>query len=76
MPGTEDIYSDLRVIGKSIIYTVPNSSGTVLTYNASTKEISTRTNSEFISDMNLMTINTLQFVLERKLSLMFRFPEE
>lgn len=56
MPGIEDFYTDITVYGKiKINYTVPNSAGTVLTYNASTKEISTRTNSQFISDLDLAT---------------------
>lgn len=58
----KEFNSDLELKGKAIIYTVPNGTGTVLTYNANTKEVSTRTNSELISDMSLMTTNTNQNV--------------
>jgi hypothetical protein len=44
-----DIYAD----GKIKLTTVPNATGTVVTYNATTKELSTRTNAQFISDLGL-----------------------
>lgn len=62
MAGKQILNFDIDVRGKAIIYTVPNATGTVLTYNPTTKEVSTRTNAEFISDMNLMTTNTEQNV--------------
>ena len=60
------ILSNTNTEGKAVIDTVPNNSGTVLTYNSITKEVSTRTNAEFISDMNLMTTNTNQDVFGKK----------
>lgn len=61
MPGKKLWNSDLDLRGKAIISTVPNSLGTVLTYNVN-KEVSTRTNLEFTNDLSLMTTNTFQTV--------------
>lgn len=58
MAGTKKFNSDVEIQGKQIIYTVPNGTGTVITYNPSTKEVSTRTNEEIISDLSLVT-NTI-----------------
>lgn len=66
MAGKNIFNSDTEIKGKVIIYTVPNATGTVLTYNPTTKEVSTRTNAELIADMNLMTTNTIQNVTGRK----------
>lgn len=55
MPGIEYFYVDLDVDGKAIVRNVPNAAGTLLTYNPSTKEISTRSNTEIISDLGLNT---------------------
>ncbi|MCX8526158.1 hypothetical protein OF897_19775 [Chryseobacterium formosus] len=41
---------------------VPNDTGSVLVWNSTTKKISTRTVSEIIADLSLMTINTNQAV--------------
>ena len=66
MPGTKEINSHIEVKGKAIIYTVPNNTGTVVTYNLITKELSSRTNAEIISDLNLVTTNTVQTIKELK----------
>lgn len=55
MAGTKTHNSDLNLQGKAIISDVPNSTGTVLTYNSTSKEVSTRTNSQIISDLGLNT---------------------
>lgn len=53
MAGNKKWNSDLELQGKAKIHTVPNSQGTVLTYNQSTKEVSHRTYSELINDFDL-----------------------
>ena len=45
--------SDINADGKIKLSTVPNSTGTVMTYNPTTKELSTRTNAQIISDLGL-----------------------
>ncbi|MGD1318855.1 hypothetical protein [Chryseobacterium sp. 2R14A] len=60
--GSEYIQLNSEIDGELIIYSVPNSSGTILTYNSNTKEVSTRTNTEIISDLSLMTTDTNQGV--------------
>lgn len=62
MPGRKEVNSDLDVKGKIIVDTVPNNTGTVVTYNSTTKEFSTRSNTDIISDLSLMTTNTAQDV--------------
>jgi hypothetical protein len=47
------INSDLNTDGKIKLSTVPNSTGTVMTYNPTTKELSTRTNAQIIADLGL-----------------------
>lgn len=64
--GSEYIQLNSEIDGELIIYSVPNSSGTILTYNSNTKEVSTRTNTEIISDLSLMTTNTQQDVGVKK----------
>lgn len=59
MSGKQKFNFDAEIQGKAIIYTVPNGIGTVLTYNPTTKEVSTRTNAELISDLNLVTSDQL-----------------
>ena len=51
MAGIKDWNSDLNLLGKAIINTVPNATGTVLTYNPTSKEVSTRTNAEIKADL-------------------------
>lgn len=55
MAGTKKINSDLDILGKVKVDTVPNNTGTVVTYNPSSKELSTRTDSQIISDLGLIT---------------------
>lgn len=59
MAGNKKWNSDLDLLGKMKISTVPNNTGTVLTYNNSTKEISTRTNSQIIDDLGLITATNI-----------------
>ena len=65
MAGEIYINSDLFIDGVIKMPTVPNNSGTVLTYNPTTQTISTRLNSEFIDDLDLVTVdnafNTVPF---------------
>lgn len=53
MPGTKTHNSDINLQGKLSISNVPNSSGTLLTYNLVSNEVSTRTNTEIIADLQL-----------------------
>lgn len=53
MPGKKILNSDLELQGKLTINTVPNNTGTVVTYNSTSKELSTRTNAQVISDLGL-----------------------
>lgn len=45
--------SDLNTNGKIKLSSVPNATGTVVTYNSTSKELSTRTNAQIISDLGL-----------------------
>lgn len=45
--------NNIAVEGEIIVKTVPNNSGTVLVWNPATKKLSTRTNAEIISDLNI-----------------------
>ena len=63
MGGNRKVNSDLDILGKIKISTVPNNTGTVLTYNSSTKEISTRSNAEVASDLGLVTTSGLNTTL-------------
>jgi hypothetical protein len=47
------IDSDINVNGKVKAATVPNATGTVVTYNSTTKEFSTRTNAQIIADLGI-----------------------
>lgn len=60
------VNSDIFIDGVIKFPAVPNNTGTVLVYNNFTRTISTRLNTEFISDMNLMTTNTDQDVFGKK----------
>ena len=62
----KEYISDIELKGKLIIYNVPNNTGTLTTYNVSTKTLSTRSNEDIISDMYLMTTNTDQNVFAKK----------
>lgn len=53
MAGTKKFNVDADIKGKVKITTVPNSQGTVLTYNQVSGEVSTRTNPEIKSDLGL-----------------------
>ena len=58
MPGNKKVNSNLNIDGSIKVSTVPNlgtNATYILTQNPSTKEISQRTNSEIISDLNLTT---------------------
>lgn len=59
MPGEVIIDSDLILKGKAKIDTVPNSIGTVMTYNSTTKELGTRTNAQIISDLGLINATNI-----------------
>lgn len=48
--------TDVDIQGKLSISTLPNSSGTNVTYNLTTKTLSQRTNSEYIADLGLLTL--------------------
>ncbi len=55
MAGTKTYNSDLNLLGRLAVSDVPNATGTILTYNSTSKEISTRTYAEIISDLGLNT---------------------
>lgn len=55
MGGNKKVNSDLDIKGKVKISTVPNKQGAVLIHDPITKEISTRTNLEFVNDLDLPT---------------------
>lgn len=74
MPGKKIWNSDLDLKGKAIVNTVPNATGTVLTWNPLNKEVSTRTNLEFTNDLSLMTTNTVQQVTAQKIFNNVDFP--
>lgn len=59
MAGTKKINSDLDLQGKAIISTVPNSTGTVVTWNPTSKELGTRSNANIISDLGLITATNI-----------------
>ncbi len=63
MGGNRKVNSDLDILGKIKISIVPNNTGTVLTYNTNTKEISTRSNAEVASDLGLVTTSGLNTTL-------------
>lgn len=56
----------IAVEGEIIVKSVPNDTGTVLVWNPVTKKISMRTHAEIVSDLNLMTTNTVQDVTGNK----------
>lgn len=53
MAGEKKVNSNLDVEGSIKVTTVPNSTGTLVTFNSSTKVFGTRTNGQIISDLNL-----------------------
>ena len=59
MPGNKKFNSDLDITGKIKVTNVPNRAGTVMTYDTTSKEISTRTHSEIISDLDLITATNI-----------------
>ncbi|WP_185288090.1 hypothetical protein [Chryseobacterium lactis] len=56
----------IAVEGEIIVKSIPNDTGTVLVWNPVTKKISMRTHAEIVSDLNLMTTNTVQDVTGNK----------
>lgn len=55
MAGALYVPSDLEVIGKIKVTTLPNATGTLVTWNSSNNTFSTRTNAQIISDLGLVT---------------------
>ena len=55
MIAPEYFNNNIAVEGYVIVNNVPNEKGTVLTYNPTSKKVSTRTNSEIISDLSLIS---------------------
>ena len=62
MIAPEYFNNNIAVEGYVIVKNVPNEQGTVMVWNPSTKKLATRTNAEIISDMSLMTTNTIQYL--------------
>ncbi|HEX7871201.1 MAG TPA: hypothetical protein VF455_13915, partial [Chryseobacterium sp.] len=62
MIAPEYFNNHIAVEGEIVVKRVPNDTGSVLVWNSTTKKISTRTVSEIVSDLSLMTINTNQAV--------------
>ena len=62
MIAPEYFNNNIAVEGYIIVKNVPNEQGTLLVWNPSTKKLATRTNSELISDLSLMTTNTSQHI--------------
>lgn len=59
MPGKKEINADLELKGKLIIHTVPVATGTgVFVYNSTSKELGQRTYTQFISDLDLLTVTS------------------
>ena len=59
MAGNKKFNTDLDITGKIKVTNVPNRAGTVMTYDTTSKEISTRTHSEIISDLGLITATNI-----------------
>ena len=59
MAGNKKFNTDLDITGKIKVTNVPNRAGTVMTYDITSKEISTRTHSEIISDLGLITATNI-----------------
>lgn len=59
MAGSKKINSDLDIQGKIILTDVPNNTGTLVTYNASSKTLSQRTNVQILSDLDLITATNI-----------------
>ena len=51
--------SDISTDGKIKASVLPNSIGTIMTYNSATREFSTRTNAQIIQDLELLTSSSL-----------------
>lgn len=69
MAGNKQVNSDLEILGKVIVSRVLNNTGTVVTYNADSKEISQRTNAEIIADLGLITATNIASAYYTKLQL-------
>lgn len=55
--AAEYFNNNVAIEGDLVIKTVPNNTGSVLVWNATTKKVSTRTASEIINDLNLAVAN-------------------
>lgn len=66
MIAPEYFNNHIAIEGEIIVKRVPNDTGSVLVWNSTTKKISTRTVSEIVSDLSLMTTNTEQIISGRK----------
>lgn len=56
MAGNIPVNTNMDVDGSIKVANVPNATGTLLTYNTTTKLISTRTNAQVLSDLGLTTV--------------------
>ncbi|MCX8533057.1 hypothetical protein [Chryseobacterium luquanense] len=66
MIAPEYFNNHIAIEGEIIVKRVPNDTGSVLVWNSTTKKISTRTVSEIVSDLSLVTTNTEQNISGRK----------
>lgn len=67
MIAPEYFNNHIAIEGEIIVKGVPNDTGYVLVWNPVTKKISRRTHAEIVSDLNVMTTNTVQDVGGRKI---------
>ncbi|MDV7698715.1 hypothetical protein N6B72_17455 [Chryseobacterium soli] len=66
----------IAVEGEIIVKRVPNDTGSVVVWNPTTKKLSTRTHAEIISDLDVMTLHTNQFVYGQKSFMSLGSPDE
>lgn len=66
MIAPEYFNNHIAVEGEIVVKRVPNDTGSVLVWNSTTKKISTRTVSEIVSDLNVLTTNTNQLITGQK----------
>ena len=61
MAGTQLYNTDLDVLGNIKVADVPNNTGSLVTYNSSTKILSLRTNSQIVADLGLSNLYEPKF---------------
>lgn len=66
MIAPEYFNNHIAIEGEIIVNSVPNDTGSVLVWNSVTRKISIRTHAEIVSDLHLMTTDTVQEVTGTK----------